>query len=162
MECLSNGFREGRWSLPFLFAYTLSHFNCVQVFATLWTVAHQPPLSMGFSRQEYWRGLPFLPPGDLPDPGMEPASLPSPALAGGFFTTSAVWEAQRGPWSSRFLVRQWQSQLENNRTTRWNELQCLTIMKLTYSALYCLCVIDRSKRALSLNHCYFGFSILHS
>ena len=84
MERLSNGFREGRWSLPFLFACTLSHFSCVQVFATLWTVAQQPPLSMGFSRQEFWSGLPFPSPGDLPDPGMEPASLPPPALAGGF------------------------------------------------------------------------------
>ena len=52
----------------------------------------------GISRQEYWSGLPFLPPGDLPDPGIEPASLASPALAGGFFTTSATWEA--GPYST--------------------------------------------------------------
>ena len=62
------------------------------LFATLWTVAHQAPLSMKFSRQEYWSGLPFPPPGDLPDPGIEPASLISPALPGGFFTTSATWE----------------------------------------------------------------------
>ena len=62
-------------------------------FATPWTVPHQAPLSMGFSRQEYWSGLPFPPPGDLPDPGIEPRSLMSPALAGGFFTTSATWEA---------------------------------------------------------------------
>ena len=62
------------------------------LFDTLWTVAHQAPLSMKFSRQEYWSGLPFPPPGDLPDPGIEPASLISPALAGGFFTTSATWE----------------------------------------------------------------------
>ena len=41
--------------------------GCVQLFATLWTIAHQTPLSMGFSRQEYWSGLPFSPPGDLPD-----------------------------------------------------------------------------------------------
>ena len=47
---------------------------------------------MGFSRQEYWSGLPCPPPGDLPNPGMEPASLMSPALAGGFFITSATWE----------------------------------------------------------------------
>ena len=60
---------------------------------TLWTVACQAPLSMGFSRQEYWSGLPFLSPGDLPDPGIEPASLMSLALAGRFFTTSATWEA---------------------------------------------------------------------
>ena len=60
---------------------------------TLWTVAHQGPLSMGFFGQGYWSGLPCPPPGDLPDPGIELASLMSPALAGGFFTTSATWEA---------------------------------------------------------------------
>ena len=64
--------------------HTLSH---VQLFVTPWTVAHQAPLSLGFSRQEYWSGLPFPPPEDLPDPGIEAASLVSPALAGGFFTT---------------------------------------------------------------------------
>ena len=57
---------------------------------------------MGFSRQEYWNGLPFSPPGDLPDSGMEPASLASPALAGGFFTTSATgkpkWPATELLW----------------------------------------------------------------
>ena len=58
-----------------------------------WTVARQAPLSMGFSRQEYWSGLPFPPPGDLPDPGMEPTSPVSPVLAGGIFMTSATWEA---------------------------------------------------------------------
>ena len=60
--------------------------------ATLWTVAHQAPLSMEFSRQGYWSGLPLPPPGDLPDPGIQPESLLSPALAGRFFTTSATWE----------------------------------------------------------------------
>ena len=59
---------------------------------TPWTVAHQAPLSMEFSRQEYWSGLPRSPPGDLPDPGIEPTSLMSPALAGRFFTTSTTWE----------------------------------------------------------------------
>ena len=58
--------------------------------ATPWTGA---PLSMGFSRQEYWNGLPCLPPGNLPDPGIEPTSLMSPALANGFFTTNASYEA---------------------------------------------------------------------
>ena len=60
--------------------------SCVQLFATLWTVARQAPLSTGFSRQEYGSGLPFPPPGDLPDPGIEPMCLKSPAVAGGFFT----------------------------------------------------------------------------
>ena len=59
----------------------------VQYFVTPWTVAHQAPLSMGFSRQEYWSGLQFPPPGDLPNTGIKPASLMSPALAGRFFTT---------------------------------------------------------------------------
>ena len=67
--------------------------NRVQLFGTLWTVAYQVPLSMGFSRQEYWSGLPYPPPGGLPDPGIKPVSSTSPALAGGFFTTSATWEA---------------------------------------------------------------------
>ena len=70
----------------------LSCFCHVWLFATLWTVAHQAPLSMGFSRQGYWSGLPFPSPGDLPNPGIEPGSLMSPALADGFFTTSATWE----------------------------------------------------------------------
>ena len=62
--------------------------------ATPWTVARQDPVSMGFSRQEYWSGLPFPPPGDLPDPWVQDLSVKSPALAGAFFTTSATWEAQ--------------------------------------------------------------------
>ena len=66
----------------------LSCFSCVQLLATLWTVAHQAPLSMGFSRQEYWSGLPCPPPGDLPDPGIEYTSLMSPALAGGLLAGS--------------------------------------------------------------------------
>ena len=53
-----------------------------------WTIAHQAPPSMGFSRQEYWNGLSFPSPGDLLDPGIKPVSLVSPALAGGFFTTA--------------------------------------------------------------------------
>ena len=68
----------------------LSRFGHVRLFVTLWTVACQAPLSMGFPRQEYWSGLPFPPPGDLPDPGIEPGSLMSLALAGRSFTTSAT------------------------------------------------------------------------
>ena len=62
------------------FCFVQSHFSSVQLFVTPWTVARQAPLSMGFSRQEYWSGLPFLPPGDFPDPGIEPMSPVSPAL----------------------------------------------------------------------------------
>ena len=68
----------------------LSLFSHVPLCATPWTVVHQAPLSMEFSRQEYWSGLPCPSPGDLPNPGIESMSLISPALAGGFFTT---WES---------------------------------------------------------------------
>ena len=85
------------WPLGQIFgqicACVLSCFSCVRLFTTLWTVAHQAPLSMGFCRQEEWSGLPCPPPGDLPDPGIELMSLKSPALAGRFFSTSATWEA---------------------------------------------------------------------
>ena len=70
----------------------LSHFGRVQRFAALWAVAHQVPLPMEFSWQEYWSGLPCPPPGDLPDPGIRPASPASPILEGGFFTSGAIWE----------------------------------------------------------------------
>ena len=79
----------------------LSHFSLVWLFATLWTVAHQTPLSMASSRQEYWSGLSCAPPGDLPDPGIEPASLKSPALAGGVFTT---WKALFVQWHYLILL----------------------------------------------------------
>ena len=65
----------------------------VRLFVTPRTVAPQAPLSMGSSRQEYWSGWPFPPPGDLPHPGIKPASLKSPALTGRFSTNSATWEA---------------------------------------------------------------------
>ena len=71
----------------------LSRFSRVWVFATPWTVAHQAPLPMGFSRHEFGSGLPFPPPWDLPNPGIELVSLSSPALAGKFFATSTTWEA---------------------------------------------------------------------
>ena len=74
------------------YACMLSCFSGVWLFVTLWTAARQAPLSVGFSRQEYGRGLPCPPPGDLPDPGIEPESLTSPVLAGRFFTTEATQE----------------------------------------------------------------------
>ena len=72
----------------------------VWLFVTPWTVAHQAPLSMGFPRQEYWNGVSFPPPGDLPHPGNELESPLSPELAGGFFTTSVTWEAPEKEWTS--------------------------------------------------------------
>ena len=68
----------------------------VCLFATPWTVDYQASLSMELSRQEYWSGLPFPPPWDLPDPGIKTTSPTSPGLAGGFFTTSGTWEARYG------------------------------------------------------------------
>ena len=76
--------------LYYLLRFSISIIECVYMLSrvylsvTPWTIAHQAPLSMGLSRQEYWSGLPFLSPGDLPDPGIESVS---PALAGIFFTT---------------------------------------------------------------------------
>ena len=71
----------------------LSCFSRARLFAALWTLAHQVPLSMGFSRHECRSGLPCPPPGFLPDPRIGPKSLRYLALAGGFFTTSTTWEA---------------------------------------------------------------------
>ena len=73
-------------------ACMLSSFSHVQLFGTLWTVAHQAPLSLRFSRQESWSRLPCPPPGDLSNPGIELVSPMSSALAGRFFTTRANWE----------------------------------------------------------------------
>ena len=91
---------RGKWVffLKARFVGNISFYMCVcacsvatvmsDPFATLWTIALQAPLSMGFPRQEYWSGLPFPSPGDLPDPGIKPVFLMSPALAGRFFTAS--------------------------------------------------------------------------
>ena len=65
-------------------------YSVMSLYYPPWIIACKAPLSMGFSKQEYWSGLPLPPPGDLPDSGIEPAP---PELAGRFFTTSATWEA---------------------------------------------------------------------
>ena len=70
----------------------LSHLSHVRLFVTPWTIAHQASLSMGFSRQGYWNGLPSPPPGGLLNPEIKPMSLRSPELAGRFFITSTTWE----------------------------------------------------------------------
>ena len=88
----------GRTYLGFLLKPVV-HTKCaqslsrVQFFAAPWTVTHQAPLSMEFSRQEHCSGLPFPIPGDLSDPGIEPVSFVSPALTGGFFITNATYSA---------------------------------------------------------------------
>ena len=79
----------------------LSCFSCVQLFVTPWTVAHQAPVSMGFSRQEYQSGLPFPSPEDLPNPGIKPASLEAPALQ----TDSLPLSHQGSPWLMRHIIQ---------------------------------------------------------
>ena len=75
-----------------LLVNVLSH-SVMSDFVTPWTIAHQAPLPMKFSRQEYWSGVPFPTLGNLPDPGIETVSLVPPELAGRFFTNCATWEA---------------------------------------------------------------------
>ena len=87
---LGNAGLIGPGTLPFHSEITFCACSVPELcpfFTTPWTVAHQPPLSMEFFRQEYWSGLPFFPPRDLLDPGIKPASPVSPALASRFFTT---------------------------------------------------------------------------
>ena len=101
MQAETDLFNSSTWTHPSFLSSLCSkasvcmlrRFRRVRLFVTLWTAAHQAPLSMGFSRQEYSCGFPCLSSGDLPDPGIESASLKSPVLAGGFFTTSTTWEA---------------------------------------------------------------------
>ena len=89
-------------TLPSHWFTLLSCFSCVWLFAPLWTVTLQAPLSMGFSGREYWSGLPFSSPGALPDTGIEFMSSVSPALAGRFFTTSITWEALYSHYQASF------------------------------------------------------------
>ena len=91
----STGARDTVFHVESLLECVWSCLSHAQLFATLWTVAHQAPLPMGFSRQEYWSGLPFPSSGDSPDPRIELVSLTSPALAGSIFTASATWKVQR-------------------------------------------------------------------
>ena len=77
--------RTLHFPLSSIAACILTHFSRVRLFETLWTIAHQAPLSMGFSKQEYWSGMP---PGDLPDPGIEPLSPVAPALQEDFLLLS--------------------------------------------------------------------------
>ena len=110
MDCMVHGVTKGQTRLRNFHTYTyifkrgkrytyacacvLSHFTCAQFLATLWTIPHQAPLTMGFSRQEHWSGLHAFLQWILLDPRSESMSLTSPALAGWFSTTSATWEAQ--------------------------------------------------------------------
>ena len=96
-----------------------SHLSRVRLPVTPWTVVCQAPLSMGFSRQGYCSGLPFLSLGDPPNPGIKPMSLASPALAGGFFTTSATWEVLIEPPKKTWVL-----------SMALSQLNCVTLGKL--------------------------------
>ena len=98
--------------------YVPSHFSHIQLFVTLRTLARQAPLSTGFSRQEYWSGLPWPPPGNCPNPGIKPVSLTSPALAGGFFITSSTWEAQWTRDITKMLASDEASEWKNSTMPR--------------------------------------------
>ena len=92
------------WAIPYnnyfyMHVYVLSHFSCVWLFVTPWTTAHQAPLSMEFSWQEYWSGLPCPPPGNLPDSGVESVSPVSPALQ----ADSLLLSHQGGPLGQRIV-----------------------------------------------------------
>ena len=112
----------------------LSHFGHVWLFVTLWTVARQAPLYMGFSRQECCSGLPFPPPGDLPNPGVKLVSLTSPALADGFFTTNAIWEAPKDT-QAPFLL----SGFLNSSPTCFSSCLSQPAVMFSGSALLSLC-----------------------
>ena len=119
-------------------------FSRVQLFATLWTVAHQAPLSMEFFRQEYWSGLPCPPPGDCLDPGIQPTS-PGLCIAGGFFTHWAISTCYPGTqWgeftSGEFALYTWDLEiraifsLENWDMARKKKPEWTSV---TVSGLFC-------------------------
>ena len=121
----------------------LSH---VRLFATPWTVARQALLSMEFSRQEYWSELPFPPPGDLPNPGIKPASAVSPELAGEFFTSQATGEATLSTFkppkylyanSCRHCSRRWRWAAVNNTAEK-------LLLSLSISLLHFTCFLSQN------------------
>ena len=114
---------------------------CVQLFVTLWTVAHQAPLSMRFLRQEYWSGLPFPPPGDLPKPGLEPTSPVTPILAGRlmwvflfvcFLTTELPGKTQRRYRASQSVWRTYLGRWYRNSLSKDEIVQELILSMLLY------------------------------
>ena len=109
--CVQN--RKALWNR------TVCVLNCFSL-ATPGTITHQALLSMGLPRQEHWSGLPFSSPGDLPDPEIEPVSLTPPALAGGFFTSSTTWEANKLSWLSNQLLGIFKMKWKTWRMVSWN------------------------------------------
>ena len=125
-------------------------FSRVRLFVTLWTIVCQAPLSVGFSRQEYWSGLPFPPSGDLPDPGTEPsspASPASPALAGRFFTTEPPGKLNL-PLTSKTLIS-WISSLST--LSHWLPLPLDSYCMILFTSSFSV--------SLVLDLCSFGLGV---
>ena len=132
-------------------------------FVTPWAVAHQAPLSMGFSRQEYWSGLPFPSPGDLPHPGIDLMSLISPGLTGEFFTTSTTQEAQMEDtkylhchFPKMFITRTFAGLLSAMSALQWTSsnkfLQLPYILFPTYQKFLSIPPLNRNiNRSIILN-----------
>ena len=127
--------------------------SCVQLFATPWTVTYQAPLSMGFYRQEYWSGLPFPSPGDLPNPGIEPWS---PALQADTLPSEPSYHSSKASilWCSAFFIVQLSHQyMTTGKTialTRWTFVS--NVMSLLFNMLPRLVItfLPRSKCLLIL------------
>ena len=132
----------------------LSRFSHVSLFATPWTIPRQAPLSMGFSRQEYWSGLPRPPPEDLPHSGIEPASLRTPALAGGFFTTSATWEAP-GIHMLHFIALQKSGGSSHQKNKSGNVHACVCV-----HVCVCVCVYS-SQPCITSFECDLSIFMIH-
>ena len=109
--------------------------HSVGLFVTSKTVAHEAPLYMGFSRQEYWSGLPISPPGDLPNLGIKAVSLTSPAFADGFFTTGVIWKVQEvHPISQNFRFFIKSVSLYMNKHVRWKGRQMHIKVKQSHTS----------------------------
>ena len=133
----------------------LSHFSHVWLFAIPSPVSHWAPLSMGYSRQEYWRGLPCSSSGDLTHSGFKPMSVMSPALAGGFFTTSATWEAPqclrfKSKWISFGKGVQVQSLYWDTHQNLVSFEQVILSRSQEYMQKY-LKVVDQGRRSITLD-----------
>ena len=118
-------------------ASVIRYFSRVWLFTTLQTIARQALLSIGFSRQECWSELLCPPPGNLPDPRMKPASYLSPALAGGFFTSSTSWEARCGVL--HWLIINWFSYVELSLHSR-NKSHLVIVFNLYRMLLNSICL----------------------
>ena len=134
-----------RWVSIFEIARALMHVWVPSYFSHvpwLCPVARQAPLSMGFSRQECWCGLPCPPPGDPPDPGIEPVSLMSAALAGRFFATRAIWEAYCTILYNIQIVQYYRQEiyLGTIHQPYWNFFAVFSafICEFVFCAIYCM------------------------